>query len=480
LVNFVERHRLWSDEQQAAGARIVEQLKSGAIELVRFSFADIHGVLRGKVLTRDAAIEALTAGVSMVGTLLLKDTSHHTAFKVFSKPNDAALRGFTGASDVKMVADPLTFRVLPWAEQTAWVQCDAFHLDGREVSVNPRKILRDALKKLSALGLSLRTGLEIEFHIYRLEDAQLDAACAAWPAPAPHVSLIHPGYNLLTEQWFDRAEVPLRIVQRTAQALGLPLTSLEIELGPSQVEAVFAPGDGLGSADAMVLFRSAVKQALWRAGYHATFMCRPPFENIMSSGWHLHQSLVTPNGANAFMPSSGDDCLSPLGQHYLAGLLDNAQSAALFATPTVNGYERFAPNAMAPQNIVWGRDNRGAMLRVLGGVGDAATRIENRVGEPLANPYLYLASQIYSGLSGIDKGGAPPPASETPYDDDSPRLPRDMTVAIESLQGDPTMNACFGAEFVSYYCAIKRFELNRFEQALNKAEWQKREYFTLY
>ena len=104
--------------------------------------------------------------------------------------------------------------------------------------------------------------------------------------------MIHPGYNLLTEAWFDMAEEPLRIVQHTAQALGLPLLSLEIELGPSQVEAVFDATDALTAADNMVLFRNAVKQALRRAGYHATFMCRPPFPNIMSSGWHLHQSLV--------------------------------------------------------------------------------------------------------------------------------------------------------------------------------------------
>src|SRR5204863_1232891 len=99
----------------------------------------------------------------------------------------------------------------------------------------------------------------------------------------------------------DMAEEPLRIVQRTAQALGLPLLSLEIELGPSQVEAVFDVTDALTAADNMVLFRNAVKQALRRAGYHASFMCRPPFPNIMSSGWHLHQSLVdVRSGQNAF------------------------------------------------------------------------------------------------------------------------------------------------------------------------------------
>jgi glutamine synthetase len=112
------------------------------------------------------------------------------------------------------------------------------------------------------------------------------------PGLPPAVQLVHPGYNLLAEGWYDQAEEPLRIVQNTAQALGLPLASLEIELGPSQVEAVFDVSDALTAADNMVLFRNGVRQSLRRAGYHATFMCRPPFPNIMSSGWHLHQSLV--------------------------------------------------------------------------------------------------------------------------------------------------------------------------------------------
>ena len=149
-------------------------------------------------------------------------------------------------------------------------------------------------------------------------------------------------------------------MQHTAQALGLPLASLEIELGPSQVEAVFDATDALTAADNMVLFRSAVQQALRRAGYHATFMCRPPFEQIMSSGWHLHQSLVSlESGRNVFMrdtvvPGSSrreaHHTLSDLGVHYLAGLLHHAKGMTVMCTPTANGFGRFRPNALAPQD----------------------------------------------------------------------------------------------------------------------------------
>jgi glutamine synthetase len=176
------------------------------------------------------------------------------------------------------------------------------------------------------------------------------------------------------------AEEPLRIVQHTAQALGLPLLSLEIELGPSQVEAVFEATDALTAADNMVLFRNGVRQALRRAGYHASFMCRPPFPNIMSSGWHLHQSLVDATGANAFMrdapapgttPADALHTLSDTGAAWLGGLLAHARGMASLCTPTVNGFGRFRPNALAPQAVLWGRDNRGAMLRVVGGAATA-------------------------------------------------------------------------------------------------------------
>ena len=89
-------------------------------------------------------------------------------------------------------------------------------------------------------------------------------------------------------------------------------------------------------------------------------------------------------------------------------LLAHAQGTTALCTPTINGFGRFQPNAMAPQSVIWGHDNRGAMLRVVGGAGDAATRIENRIGEPAANPYLYIASQIHAGLDGIRHGLQPP------------------------------------------------------------------------
>jgi glutamine synthetase len=452
--------------------------------------------LRGKTWVTSELATAFKDGMGMVSTLMLKDTSDRTVYKVFEADVKNELPGFEGASNVILLPDPSTFKILPWAEKTGWLLGQPWFPDGQVVPYDSRRILQSALEKLAAKGWGMKCGLEVEFHIYKLTHAEhgddADPAQASWPGPAPQVSMIHPGYNLLNELWFDRAEHALRIVKQTAQDLGLPLLSLEIELGPSQVEAVFKATDAMTAADNMVLFRSAVKQALRRAGYHATFMCRPPFDNIMSSGWHLHQSLCDlESGQNLFARTTAADIqeaaglpannarhtLSQIGAQYLAGLLSHAQGITSLCTTTVNGFGRFKPNALAPQSIVWGLDNRGAMLRVVGGAGDPATRIENRLGEPAANPYLYMASQILAGLDGIHNSSEPPLATEAPYAESAARLPVTLGEAIAHLGQDKVMCEGFGPHFVRYYQRIKQSEQNRFDQAEDKIEFQRREYF---
>ena len=489
---------MWASDTEAL-RHCAELIDASDLELVRFVWCDTHGQTRGKTLTRQAAHHALHHGVGMVSTLMLKDTSDRTAYKVFEPGISQTLPGFEFANSLLLRPIPETFRILPWAHETGWIQCQPVFNSGEVVPLDSRWQLQRALQRLAQRGWGMVCGLEIEFHIYRLRapdsGAHTDPDLATWPGLAPDVSLIHPGYNLLSEQWFDMAKAPLRIVQQTAQGLGLPLSSLEIELGPSQVEAVFDATDALTAADNMVLFRSAVQQALRRAGYHVTFMCRPPFEQIMSSGWHLHQSLVhLHDGRNALMREAAPHSpastladkrqapthLSDLGCHYLAGLLAHAKGMTLMCTPTVNGFGRFRPHALAPQSILWGLDNRGAMLRVIGGPGESATRIENRLGEPAANPYLYMASQIHAGLSGIAQGLMPPNATESPYAEPEgvSRIPTQMGDALHALQTDVAMRAGFGADFIDHYSRLKHAELQRFEAAEDKAEFQRREYFS--
>jgi glutamine synthetase len=227
----------------------------------------------------------------------------------------------------------------------------------------------------------------------------------------------------------------------------------------------------------MVMFRSAVKQIARRNGMHASFMSRPRIPNLLSCGWHLHLSLLQRKShVNAF--ASRDEMLSPLGRGFLAGLLANARAAAAFTTPTINGYKRYRPFQLAPDRAIWAHDHRGVMVRVLGSPGDPATHLENRVGEPAANPYLYMASQIVAGLDGVSRKLEPPPSADTPYEAEAEMLPTSLGEALAALRASTCFREAFGDGFIDYYLKLKEFELARFHAEVT--EWEQREYFETY
>lgn len=445
------------------------------LKAVRFSFADQHGVLRGKTLSSSAAEAAMERGVTVTSTLLLKDTSHKTVFAAFTPGAGVGIPEMQGAADIMMVPDASTFRVLPWAPDTGWFLCDLHFPDGRPVLFDTRALLKGALNKLAAAGYEFVAGLEVEFHVFRIRDPRLQPTDAGQPGNPPEVELLTTGYQLLTEHKYDQLEPVVELLRDNLERLELPLRSFEIEFGPSQLEFTLAPRAGIAAADAMVLLRSAVKQIARRHGYHATFMCRPKLPNVMSSGWHLHQSL-TRNGLNAFTSDRED--LSETGKQYLAGLLAHARASSAFATPTINGYKRYRPYSLAPDRVIWGKENRGAMLRVVGGPRDPDTRIENRIGEPAANPYLYFGSQIYCGLDGIERKLVLPRAADTPYETKAEPLPRTLDEALFHLRADRALRDGFGPTFIDYYCRIKEAEIARFN--LEVSDWEHREYFDLF
>ena len=135
---------------------------------------------------------------------------------------------------------------------------------------------------------------------------------------------------------------------------------------------------------------------------------------------------------------------------------------------------------MAPQAILWGRDNRGAMLRVVGGAGDGATRIENRLGEPAANPYVCMAAQIHAGLDGVDRALEAPAGTEAPYAEGSAQIPNNLGDALAALGADEAMTRGLGSSVVNHFCRIKRSELERHAAAEDKTDFERREYFSRY
>jgi len=455
---------------------LLKEVAGRGLEAVRFAFADQHGLLRSKTFAAAELATVLNSGVGFPSSLLAKDTSNKTVFPVFTAGAGFGMPEMQGAADALMIPDRGTFRVLPWVPKTGWVLCDLRFANGKPVPFDTRGLLRKALADLGAAGYGYRAGLEIEFHIFKLVDPRLRPEDAGQPGSPPDVALLSTGYQLLSETRHDLLEPALEALRCGLDGLELPLRSFECEFGPSQAEVTLGVQEGLAAADAMVLFRSAAKQILRRHGYHATFMCRPKLPNVMSSGWHLHQSLNDRSGTNAFM--SDKDFLSATGKSFLAGLLAHASASAAFSTPTLNGYKRYRPYSLAPERAVWGRDNRGAMLRVLGGPGDSATRIENRIGEPAANPYLYFASQIYCGMDGVRRKLDPGAPEQTPYESKAAHLPRSLDEALVALREDACLKEGLGAQFVDYYCRIKEAEIARFNAEVS--EWEQREYFDLF
>ena len=233
----------------------------------------------------------------------------------------------------------------------------------------------------------------------------------------------------------------------------------------------------MAAADAMVLLRSAVKQIARRHGYHATFMCRPKLPNVMSSGWHLHQSL-TRNGRNAFISDKED--LSETGKHYLAGLLAHARGATAFATPTINGYKRYRPYSLAPDRVIWGKENRGAMLRVVGG--------PRRSRHAHREPHRRAGGQSVSLLRLADLLRARrhraaqlplPRSADTPYEAKAEFLPRTLDEALQlPAKSTRCCATASGRPSSTTTARIKEAEIARFN--LEVSDWEHREYFDLF
>ncbi|GAB7549404.1 glutamine synthetase family protein [Cupriavidus sp. 8B] len=493
-LGFIAKHGLWSDEQRRLAEEVKARVEKEKVELFRIAWADPHGVSRAKTVTLPAFLSALEDGYNINVATTTLDASGARAFSSFTQGGGMGLEEMTGSPNLIVVPDPATFRILPWEPNVAWILGDEYFTSGKGFHFSPRRLLRDQLDKLKARGMRCVIGLEVEWYLLRLAEGHLsheDIGAPGVKARAPRTFPVEPGYSFHSESNMDAIHAPIAALSRSLQALGLPLRSIEKEWGPGQIECTFAPRDALEAADNLVLFRSATRQVCRRMGYLATFMAKPGLKNFYSSGWHLHQSLVdAESGQNLFMPNTKGDVLSPMGMNYLGGLLRHASAGTLLSNPTVNAYRRFRANSLAPDRVAWGTDHRGVMLRVLGEVNDPASRIENRVGEPSANPYLYIASQLIAGFDGIDNRIDPGPPDTDPYNTEHTMLPESLSEALQRFAKESLFSKELGEVFVDYYTQLKRTELQRFEAFVSEhnidpdseatTEWEQNEYFDFF
>ena len=491
---FIERHNLWSDEQKSRAADLKQRFKADNIRLVRVAWSDSHGSSRAKEISAPVFLKSLIDGYNINVATFTLDATGGRVFRSFIRGGGMGLDEMTGSPNLTIVPDPLTFRTLPWAPGVAWILCDEYFDDGTPFHFSSRQLLRKQIDSFKEKNIDLIVGLEVEWYLRRVDQDGLTQANSGIPGVRGEpieTSSVEPGYSYHLESNFDLMQPILSILAETYENLGLPLRSIENEYGPGQVECTFDAQPAAQAADDFLLFRTATRQVCRRHGYLATFMCKPAIEGYCTNGWHLHQSLADSNtGQNLCMPEDTGDALSPLAQSYMAGLLENANASAVFATPTVNGYRRFMPNSLAPDRAAWSHDHRGTMLRVLGGVGDPATRLENRIGEPAANPYLFIASQIAGGIDGIGRNAQPWDADDAPYEADRPMLPTSLKDGLDALNSSTLFRQAFGDTFINYYLGLKHAELNRFNAYVGDngdqdaengiSHWEQNEYFDFF
>ncbi|HYV81792.1 MAG TPA: glutamine synthetase family protein [Streptosporangiaceae bacterium] len=486
---FVAQHGLYTPEQQAAAGELADRIRELGLRTVRLIVVDQHGIPRGKALDPAVAIAAMRNGLDFSGAIYSLDSGNQVFVPAFAAGGGFGIDELTGFPDVVLVPDPATFQVLPWADRTGWMLCDVYFSSGEPMPLDGRGLMRRQLAALGEAGLDYLAGIEVEYYIVKNEQATIIPENAGFTPVAPAVSVWERGYQYLSEVRLDSVNSTLEMIRDGLAGVGLLPRSMEDEWGPGQMEFSFSPIGGLAAADAVVLFRSAVKQLCQRHGLLASFMCRPGLPNFFSSGWHLHESLLSrTDGRNVF--SSADEALSQEGRHFVAGLVEHAMPMTVFATPTVNGYKRYRPYSFAPDRVCWAVENRGALIRVQGAPGDANSHIENRMGEPAANPYLYMAANIAAGLDGLRrKADPPPPVEADPYATEAPMLPTSLATAIEALDKDGFYREAFGATLVEYLLTMKRAEVSRYEAALadnppadpgDVTDWEMREYFEFF
>ncbi len=441
-----------SSEQDPAS--VVAELRERGIDVVRVSYSDLIGIDRG----RDVLIEEL--GTAMGHGLAFCRAVYHTS----PQGDVVAVPGGLdqGLPDIKVVPDLATLAPMPWEPGAVWCIGDAHDPDGAPAAESPRELVRRSAQRLGELGLQGIVGPELEFYVVEPDGR------GGWCRYADD-----PGNVYVVGRKGDPQGLLLTML-RQMRDVGLRVTAANHEFSPGQFEINLDHSEMVDAADRAFRMKSAVQEIARVKGYMATFMAKP-FTEEGGSGFHLHMSLVDHAGENVFGDPGGPNGLSPRGLSAIAGVLAHAPALAALLNPTINSYKRFGPDTLAPWLIDWGLDNRSAMIRIPPERGGAA-RMEVRLGDATANPYLATAAIGAAAYLGIKNGlAAPAPLEGYGYDPDkAPRLPQRLGDALDALEADTELQEVLGERFVASFLAYKRNEVERFERHVT--DWEFREY----
>jgi glutamine synthetase len=440
---------------QDVGA-VIERLESQDIDVVRVSYSDMIGIDRG----RDVLLSELPAALGH--GLAFSRCVYHTSPMGDTIPIQGGIED--GLPDILVKPDLSTLAPLPWEPGAMACLGDTFLADGTPAPESPRTVVSRVAEHLAQLKLQAVVGPELEYFVCE-PDASASTGFSRYANS--------PGNVYVVGRKGDPNGLLLRTLRYLREA-GLQVTAANHEYCAGQFEVNLNHSELVDAADRAFRMKSAVQEIARHEGLLATFMAKP-FNDEGGSGFHLHVSLADESGQNVFGDPDGEYGLSETGRHAIAGVLRHAPAVAALANPTINSYKRFGPDTLAPWLIDWGLDNRSAMLRIPPERGPGA-RMEVRLGDATANPYLIIAATAAAAYLGIrDKADLAAPLEGYGYDPKAaPKLPQTLPAALDALEADTALTEVLGRYFVGSFLAYKRNEIERFERFVT--DWEFREY----
>jgi glutamine synthetase len=430
------------------------------IRYVLAQFVDIHGAAKAKAVPVEHYSMVLNEGAGFAGF---------------------ALWGFgmgPHGPDYMGVGDPTTLCALPWMPGFARVACDG-HVRGKPYPYCSRVALKNQLTRLESKGLTMYAGIEPEFMLLK---RKADGGLAPFDDTD---TLDKPCYDY---KGLSRASAMLDEMSASMRAVGVDVYQIDHEDGNGQFEVNFTYADVLKTADNMMLFKMAASEIARKHGVIASFMPKP-FSNRTGTGAHFHISMGNKKTSNLFYDKSDKRglALSTMGYQFLAGILTHARALTAICAPTVNSYKRLVVGrslsgaTWAPAYIAYGDNNRTACVRIPGG------RIEMRLPDGAANPYLAGAAILAAGLDGIERKLDPgEPLNENLYEMPAKELkrrkigllPQHLAEAIDALEADEVVKAGIGADLAKEFISVKRMEW--IEYSRHVSDWETARYVEMF
>jgi glutamine synthetase len=436
--------------------KLRSDIKAGIIDTVTVAIVDMQGRLTGKEIQAEFFLEEIVEhGTEGCNYLLAVDVDMNTV------PGYSMSSWETGYGDFVMKPDLKTLRYLPWQPKTAFVLADVVWLDGEDVVVSPRQILKRQLQRLRDRGLVAMCGTELEFIVFN------DTYEEAWKKGYRNLepaNLYNVDYSIMG---VNRVGPLLREIRLAMTKAGLYVESVKGECNLGQHEIAFRYAEALATCDNHVLYKLGAKEIAASFGKALTFMAK--VNQREGSSCHTHLSIRTTDQKMIMADADNPSELSLFGRQFLAGLLSHLEELTLFFAPNINSYKRFVEGSFAPTAIAWGRDNRTCSMRVIGH--GASLRVENRVPGGDANPYLAIAAMLAAGMDGLDKEmKLEDPFAGNAYVADIRRVPATMDEALRLWQGSTFVAEAFGGEVKEHYANMARTEITAYSRAVT--DWE--------